>query len=111
MSEKRTASCCEVIELLPGELLTEGHRVETLVKTPAFEVKRLSIAKGKAIPTHYAAGEITVQCLRGRISFTSGDETHNLEAGQLLYLSAGVPHSLVGFEHSVVLVTKLAGSV
>jgi quercetin dioxygenase-like cupin family protein len=109
MSEQ-AAVTTDVIEVLPGELLTEGHRVDTLVKTPAFEVKRLLLSKGKEIPTHQAPGEITVQCVAGRIAFTTGSETHDLKAGQMLYLPAREPHSLVGLEHSVVLVTKLAGA-
>lgn len=99
-----------VIEVVPGEVLTEGRRVETLIKTPALEVKRLFIAKGVEIPTHHAAGEITVQCLVGRIAFTAGGETHDIEAGRMIHLPAREPHSLVGLEHAVVLVTKLAGA-
>jgi quercetin dioxygenase-like cupin family protein len=109
MSEHATSSA-DVIDVLPPELLTEGHRVDTLVKTPTFEVKRLLLSKGKEIPTHQAPGEITVQCVAGRIAFTAGGETHDLEAGRMLYLRAREPHSLVGLENSVVLVTKLAGA-
>ena len=71
MSEQAAASV-DVIEILPSEVLTEGHRVDTLIKTPTFEVKRLMLAKGKQIPTHHAPGEITVQCVAGRIAFTAG---------------------------------------
>ena len=109
MSE-HAATSADVIEVVPGEILTEGRRVETLLKTPTLEVKRLLLAKGTEIPTHHAPGEITVQCLVGRIAFTAGGETHDLEAGRMIYLRAREPHSLVGLEHAVVLVTKLAGS-
>jgi quercetin dioxygenase-like cupin family protein len=108
MSET-TCSSVDVIDVLPAELLTEGHRVDTLVKTPALEVKRLSLSKGKEIPTHHAPGEITVHCVAGRVAFTAGGRTHDLGAGRMLHLPAREPHSLVGVEDSVVLVTKLAG--
>jgi quercetin dioxygenase-like cupin family protein len=109
MSEQ-AATSVEVVEVVPGEVLTEGRRLETLIRTPTLEVKRLSLAKGTEIPTHNAPGEITVQCVVGRIAFTAAGETHDMEAGRMIYLRAREPHSLVSLEHSVVLVTKLAAS-
>ena len=109
MAEQASASG-EVVEVVPGEILTEGRRLETLIRTPNLEVKRLQISKGTELPTHNAPGEITVQCLVGRIAFTAAGKTHDLEAGRMIYLRAREPHSLVGLEHSVVLVTKLAAA-
>jgi len=78
-----------------------------LAKTATLEVRRLILAKGQAIPTHQAPGEITVHCLEGRITFTACGATRELNAGQMLVLAAGEPHSLVGLEDSQVLVTKV----
>jgi len=77
-----------------------------LVKTKSLEVRRLTLPKGRRIPTHQAPGEITVHCLEGRIAFTAHGETRDVGAGQLIVLAAGEPHSLVGLEDSTVLVTK-----
>lgn len=107
---EHAATSVDVIEVFPGEIPTEGRRVETLIKTPAVEVKRLSLSKGTEIPTHHAPGEITVHCLAGRIAFTVRGETCDIEAGRMIHLRAREPHSLVGLENAVVLVTKLAGS-
>ncbi|MDG3008064.1 cupin domain-containing protein [Paludisphaera mucosa] len=108
MSES-TVHSCDVIDLLAGAAVpAEGRRVETLAKTDAFELKRLSLAKGAAIPEHHAPGAITVQCLVGRVAFTAGGTTHDLRAGSLIHLAPREPHALVGEEDSVVLVTKLA---
>jgi quercetin dioxygenase-like cupin family protein len=79
----------------------------SLVKTKALEVRRLLLPKGRAIPTHHAPGEITVHCLDGQIAFTANGETRYVDAGQLIVLAAGEPHSLVGLEDSTVLVTKV----
>jgi quercetin dioxygenase-like cupin family protein len=79
----------------------------SLVKTETLEVRRLTLPKGRAIPTHHAPGEITVHCLDGRIAFTANGQTRNVGAGQLIVLAAGEPHSLVGLEDSTVLVTKV----
>jgi glyoxylate utilization-related uncharacterized protein len=62
---------------------------------------------GREIPTHLARGEITVHCLEGRIAFAADGTTRELEAGQMLVLAAGEPHSVVGLEDSAVLVTKI----
>ena len=65
------------------------------------------VPAGKAIPTHQVAGEITVQCLEGRVAFTAGDTTRELGPGELLFLSGAEPHSLRGIENASLLVTIL----
>lgn len=86
----------------------EGRRVETLAKTDAFELKRLSLAKGCMIAEHQAPGPITVQCLVGRVNFLIEGEPNDLGAGTLLHLEPRVPHALKAEEDSIVLVTKMA---
>jgi quercetin dioxygenase-like cupin family protein len=76
-----------------------------LVKTETLEIIRLVIPAGKEISRHQAPGEITVQCLEGRVTFTAGSERKELEAGQLLYLAGEVPHSLHGIEDASLLLT------
>jgi len=79
----------------------------TLVKTDRLEVIRLVVPAGKDIPPHQVAGEITVQCLEGRVAFTAGGATRELAAGQMLYLAGNQPHSLRGIEDASILVTIL----
>jgi quercetin dioxygenase-like cupin family protein len=94
----------EVIDLRsPSEAL--AHAVtNTLLKTDRLEVIRLVVPAGKDIPPHQVAGEITVQCLEGRVAFTAGGATRELAAGQMLYLAGNEPHSLRGIEDASVLV-------
>jgi quercetin dioxygenase-like cupin family protein len=89
-----------------GPALVET-KTTTLIKTDSLEVIRLVVPAGKEIPTHRVAGEITVQCLEGRVAFTAGDTTRELGACELLYLSGNEPHSLRGIEDASVLVTIL----
>ncbi len=96
----------QVIELPLGSHLSSS-KTTTVVKTTELELIRLVLAAGKEIPTHISPGEITVQCLEGRVAFTARNQTQELAAGQLLYLSTGEPHSLVGIENSSLLVTRL----
>jgi quercetin dioxygenase-like cupin family protein len=97
----------EVIDLRPvGEPLAPA-RTSTLVKTDSLEVIRLVVPAGKELPRHQVAGEITVQCLEGRVAFTTGGIVRELRAGQMLYLAGNEPHSIGGTEDSAVLLTIL----
>jgi quercetin dioxygenase-like cupin family protein len=97
----------EVIDIRPlGPALAQA-KTTTLVKTKTLEIIRLVIPAGKDIPEHHAPGEITVQCLEGRVTFAVGSTRHDLAAGQMLYLSSAEPHSLYGLEDASVLVTIL----
>lgn len=95
----------EVIDLRPLGAALAITKNSVLVKADGLEVIRLVLPRGKDIPTHSAPGPITVHCLEGRIAFTAGGATRELEAGQMLYLEGGEPHSLSGLEDASVLVT------
>lgn len=82
-------------------------RTTTLVKTKTQEIIRLVVLSGKDIPEHQVHGEIMVQCLEGRVTFTQGDTRHYLEEGQLLYLAGEETHSLHGIEDASLLLTIL----
>jgi quercetin dioxygenase-like cupin family protein len=97
----------EVVDVRPlgAALATTGTK--TLVKTDALDIIRLVVPAGKEIPTHKAKGELVVHCLEGKVAFTACGKTHDLEAGHLLYLPAGEPHSLRGVEDGSLLLTVL----
>lgn len=98
----------EVIDVRAASPAQPGALSSLLAKTPSLELRRLNLAQGREIPTHQARGEIVVHCVEGRVAFTAAGTTRNLGPGQLVLLAAGEPHSLVGLEDSVVLVTRLA---
>ena len=77
----------------------------TLVKTDALEVIRLIVPAGKEIPPHDVPGEITVQCLEGKVVFCSQGSETELTGGMLLYLPGSAQHSLRGIEDASLLVT------
>ena len=77
------------------------------LKTEKLEIISLVVLAGKVIPPHQVVGEITVQCLEGRVAFTAGGATRELAAGQMLYLAGNEPHSLRGIEDASILVTIL----
>ena len=98
----------EVISLILGSALS-NCKTTTLVKTADLELIRLILPAGKEIPPHKAHGEITVQCLEGRVAFTAEGRTQELFPGQMIFLKAGEPHAVKGIESSSLLVTILLG--
>ena len=76
-----------------------------LFKSEQLEVIRLRLPLGRSMPLHQVPGEITVQCLEGAIDFETPAGVQRLQAGQLLFLRGGVPHSLSAVEDASVLVT------
>lgn len=95
----------------PGQLIdlyeTVGEdKPKLLVKTEPMNVMRLVLSAGKSIPEHKAGKHITVQCIQGKVAFTTSSETHEMTPGKLLYLLPGELHSLSAVEDSIMLVTK-----
>lgn len=76
-----------------------------IFKTAQLEVMRLVLPAGKSLPLHKVAGDITVQCIEGKIDVTYDATSHVLGAGQLLYVSARVSHGVVALEDASALVT------
>ena len=97
----------EVVDVRPLGAALATTVTRTLVKTDSIDVIRMIVPAGKEIPTHKAKGELVVQCLEGKIAFIACGKTHELEAGRLLYLPIGEPHSLRGIEDGSLLLTVL----
>lgn len=103
------ANAGEVVDIRPLKEKIPDTRTTTLLKTKSMEVLRLVMPAGKKIAEHKAPGEITVQCLEGRIHFTCQGPPKEMVAGELLYLGAAEPHAVEAIEDSSVLVTILLG--
>ena len=98
------ASPGELIDIGPlGDTLGDA-KSGTLLKTDDMEILRLVLPAGKTIAEHKAKGEITVQCIEGRVQFTAMEKTVELMSGTMLYLTVAQPHSLHAVEDSSLLV-------
>ena len=97
----------EVVDVRPLGSALASAQTQTLVRAEQVEVIRLVVPAGKEIEEHKAKGEIVVQCLEGRVAFTAFGKTQTLEAGKLLYLPTGEPHSVKGIENASLLLTIL----
>jgi quercetin dioxygenase-like cupin family protein len=58
-----------------------------------------------ATHSHHADGPISVQVLEGVLTFRTEAQAVTLRAGQLLTLSAGIPHVVAAEEESAFLLT------
>jgi quercetin dioxygenase-like cupin family protein len=94
----------EKIEVRPLQLEAEARQVEILAKTNNVEIVRLVIpATGGDVPTYAAQGEIILHCLEGRVLLTTRGDTHELKAGQLLYLLTDEQFSVQGLKNALLL--------
>lgn len=101
------ATSAEVFDIRPLGARLRGAITNVLVKTDTLEVIRIVLPAGKQLPPHRVEGEITVQCLEGRIEFDADGTLHELTQGQMLFLAGGATHALRGIDDSSVLVTIL----
>ncbi len=99
------AAPAQILDLRPLGAGLRNARTSALVKSAQLEVIRLVLPAGKEIPKHRAPGAITVHCLEGVAAFTALGQTQELACGHLLYLPAGVEHSVRGVEDAMVLLT------
>jgi quercetin dioxygenase-like cupin family protein len=95
----------EVLDVRPLGPALPSSQTQTLLRAGQVEVRRLVVPAGTEIAEHKAKGEIIVHCLEGKVAYTAFGKTHTLEAGKLLYLPTGEPHSVKGIEDASLLLT------
>lgn len=78
----------------PGLLERNGRNARTLVKNGPLRVTLVMLSPGGKIAPHRAAGPISVHILDGDIRFHAAGQAHQLSAGDLLVLDAGVEHDI-----------------
>src|SRR5215208_1219167 len=76
------------IERFPPDV-PSGRRSETLIKTPRLRVVLITMRAGAQLHEHIAPGTITVQPIRGRFTFTAGDDEREIVAGTLVSVEVG----------------------
>ncbi|GMV06606.1 MAG: hypothetical protein AMXMBFR53_28820 [Gemmatimonadota bacterium] len=60
---------------------------------PNFALRRFIMQPGGGMPRHTNTVEHEQYVLRGRASITLGGERHQVSAGDVVFIPAGVPHS------------------
>ncbi len=97
----------ERLHVRPLEAALATSITQTLVKTDDLEVIRIVLLAGNELPPHQVPGEITVQCLEGRVEIRVGEVVRELTAGNMLYVTGDCEHALRASENSSLLVTIL----
>lgn len=95
----------EPIDIRPLGGGRPAAKTVALFKSDALEVMRVVLLAGHSLPPHKVPGEITIQCIEGRIDVTAEGAGHVLAAGQMLYLQGDVLHGVTALEDSSALVT------
>ena len=95
----------EVVDVRPLGSGLASAQTATLLRAEQVEVRRLVVPAGKEIPEHKAKGDIVVQCLEGRVAYNVFGKTLTLDAGKLLFMPMGEPHSVRGIEGASLLLT------
>jgi quercetin dioxygenase-like cupin family protein len=97
----------EPVDVHPLGSALPSTQTVTLVKTDALEVIRLVVPAGKQIERHQVPGEVTMQCLEGKVDVEADGAGCQLAAGELIYLRGGQGHALRGVEDASLLLTIL----
>jgi quercetin dioxygenase-like cupin family protein len=95
----------QVVSVLPlGEGLNAA-KTTAILKADQLEVVRLVLPAGKEWTEHRTPGEITVQCIEGRIELGTSGALLVLEPGDFIFLRREEPHSLRATVDSSALLT------
>lgn len=97
----------EMIDIRPLDSAIKTAQTTALYKSDHLEVFRMILLAGHEMPDHQVAGEVTVQCLEGRVEFIIGTTRDVMQSGDLKCLAGGTRHALRAIEDSAVLVTLL----
>ena len=77
----------------------------TLVKEGRLRATLVALKRGAAQRQHHVDGPVSIQCLRGNVAITVGDNTSELTSGGLMVLDAKVAHSAKALRDSSILIT------
>lgn len=95
----------DVIDVRPLGPALAGARSHALFKSDDLEVIRLVLRIGQGLPPHNVSGEITLQCLEGRIAFSCAAGLRELASGELIHATRNELHGLRAIEDSSLLLT------
>ncbi|HYI14853.1 MAG TPA: cupin domain-containing protein [Thermomicrobiales bacterium] len=85
----------EIARYQPGDRESaSGRRSEILVKTDDLRVLLVTMREGATLAEHSAPGTITIHVIAGEMVVEADGATHELDAGSLVSLAAGVRHSV-----------------
>lgn len=82
-----------------------GHRQMALFRHGPATVALYTFEPGGRMPDHVVEGPVFIHVLKGRLTVTTRESTHDLGEGMLLRLSPSVAHDVKAVEQSEMLLT------
>ncbi len=95
----------DVIDVRPLGTALAGAKSHALFKSRELELMRIVLRAGEELPPHAVPGELTLQCLEGKITFSGASGVRELTAGQLVYAAGHETHWLRAIEDASLLLT------
>jgi quercetin dioxygenase-like cupin family protein len=94
---KESSMIVRNVEEFPRETVGDGEGAERQVLigpdvNPTFAMRRFIMQPGGGMPKHTNTVEHQQYVLRGRARVSIGDDVHEVSAGTVVYIPAGVPH-------------------
>jgi quercetin dioxygenase-like cupin family protein len=83
----------------------EGPHVQILSDIDTAQLVLFTFKAGQQLKEHRTTSQLLVQALRGRVAFTTPDNTVKLQAGMVLQVESNVPHSVLAQTDAVMLLT------
>lgn len=84
-----------------------GHRQITILNRASAAHVLFAFEPGGKLERHQTDGEVAIHVLEGRLMVAAEGRDHDLRAGHVLMLGAGVPHDVRASESSAILLTVL----
>lgn len=77
----------------------------TICKTDAFTMVLCRLHKDAVIMDNFAGGHITIQLMQGKVEFSVGSSTAQIEEEQMITVHPGIMHTIHALEDSLILIT------
>ena len=101
------AQLMDIVNVAPlGDALANAVST-SLIKTERLQLLHMVMRAHQDQPQHHVGNESTIHCLEGEVEVVMPGGTRRLQAGSLVVLPAGEPHSVRARSDSAVLVTLL----
>lgn len=84
----------QVISVAPLRETLAESRSSAILKSEQLEIIRSILHAGKRVHEHQVPGELTLQCIEGKVEFSVGGRTQVMVPGDLVHLGPKVAHSL-----------------
>jgi quercetin dioxygenase-like cupin family protein len=81
------------------------HNSITIFKSNTMRIVLMGLHQNAELKPHKANGVISVQVLEGKLNFTTGQQTYEVEKGQMIALPENRTHSVVALKETFFLLT------